>query len=101
MEFDLSGFVAPLGLAEISLGGQIGDPGRNFELHGYVGNGTIDLASDFTVNNLLSAFATDGNSATADTIDVTAFINARIASGDQYAGLMLRLAPGESSLLFV
>src|SRR5262245_29583476 len=92
IEFDVSGLSvvrsAVLRVFEIS------DDQVDASLYGYVGNGTIDLAdlNNANLTNLLIADVDDGvvEDSTPVDLDVTAFVQARVANGDDFVGFVAR-----------
>jgi len=65
----------------------------NLAVHGYVGDGAV-TASDFAAGTLLGTLSYDG--APAIGIDVTAFVRARLADGDRWAGFTIRFSPASA-----
>jgi hypothetical protein len=65
----------------------------NLAVYGYVGDGAI-TAPDFAAGTLLGTVSYD--SAQAIGIDVTAFIQERLADGDRWAGFTIRFSPASA-----
>jgi len=77
--------------------GSATNPPNNVQLHGYVGNGILDIA-DGLQNNLLTTVTIPDffSTPTFFSIDVTAFLAAQLSANDPYSGFMFRL-PTEPS----
>jgi hypothetical protein len=70
------------------------NPPASYTLHGYVGNGVVS-ASDLLTNNPLAPTRSTND---PFVIDVTSFIQQRVANGDRYAGFTFTGFPGGSGL---
>jgi hypothetical protein len=94
-EFDLEPVDVDINEAVLALA--VDDDNGPFPFHlavyGYVGDGAI-TASDFAAGTLLGTLSYDP--AQAIGIDVTTFIQARLASGDRWAGFTIRFSPASA-----
>ena len=93
LEFDISGLPAGqmIDSATLSLFARTGRPTSsepNLEVHGYTGDGIINL-SDFTQNNLLMEFTSVGDGETL-VANVTSLIQSLYTGGNAFAGFNTR-----------
>lgn len=65
----------------------------NLAVYGYVGDGAI-TASDFASGSLLGTLSYDPAQAVG--IDVTTFIQARLAGGERWAGFTIHFSPASA-----
>ena len=80
---------ATLGLTAGAFGGPGVTPEWDFVLHGFVGDGTVEL-SDLTVSNpILPPITFDGETPTDLRADVTAFTQLLVDENNDHAGFML------------
>ncbi len=69
---------------------------RTFEVHGFAGNGTLQL-SDFSLNGLLGSSTLQPIATATFTFDVAAFIQNLLTGGSGFAGINVREFPANSS----
>lgn len=91
-EFDLEAVNVAINQAVFALAvdGDRGPFPFDLAVYGYVGDGAI-TASDFAAGTQLGTLSYD--QATAIGIDVTAFIQERLADGDRWAGFTIHFSP--------
>ena len=63
--------------------------GTNFEMHGYVGNGTEELNDATEVGNLLATF-TNKAQGTFESFDISNFVISNFLASNQYVGVVFR-----------
>ncbi len=93
-EFDLSGIPAGATIVSAQLIMDLSnfDGTRTIELHGYAGDGTVQLA-DLARNGSLAKVNVDASGTQRFTLDVTSFVGGLAASSQKFAGFNVREEP--------
>ena len=94
VEFDISGFTFPIASANITLRHfrttLFPSTVTNYEVFGYAGNGTVDLA-DYSAGALAASFQRTGTGLGAPmALDVTAAVNSALGSSANFVGFNIR-----------
>ncbi len=97
-EFDLSAAPAASQIASVTLTTEIknGEGTRSIEIHGYSGDGTVQLA-DLTRDRLVSTASVGPSGRQYLTYDVTGFVTELLASGGTFVGFNVREEPANEA----
>ena len=98
LEFDVSGIPpgSTIMAATLTLSVNFVEGTRNIALHGYAGDGTVQLA-DFSRDDLVDDTTLEPPGSQSVVFDVMTFIESRVAGGERFAGFNVREEPANSS----
>jgi hypothetical protein len=69
---------------------------RSIEVHGYAGDGTVQL-SDLALNGLVGTASVDAGGTQTFVLDATSFVTDLVANGETFAGFNVREEPANAS----